>query len=118
MEGPVYPRALAARGIASAAPDAADRTVVDTIIFDELVNGVFTDAGRAAYHRVIEHLAAEGCDAVALVCTEIPLLVTPEIPRRCPRWTPPGCRRAPRSTWRSARARCRRGAAVRWTSRP
>ncbi|WP_194917575.1 aspartate/glutamate racemase family protein [Catenulispora rubra] len=77
MEGPVYPRALAARGIDSAAPDAADRATVDTIIFDELVNGVFTDAGRAAYRRVIEHLAAAGCDAVALVCTEIPLLVTP-----------------------------------------
>ena len=78
MEGPVYPRALAARGIATAVPDAADRTIVDTIIFDELVNGVFTDAGRAAHHRVIEHLAAAGCDVVALVCTEIPLLVTPE----------------------------------------
>ncbi|MEY9860303.1 aspartate racemase [Catenulispora sp. GAS73] len=78
MEGPVYPRALAALGIASAVPDAADRATVDTIIFDELVNGVFTDASRAAYHRVIEHLAAAGCDAVALVCTEIPLLVTPE----------------------------------------
>ena len=62
MEGPVYPRALAARGIATAVPDAADRTIVDTIIFDELVNGVFTDAGRAAHHRVIEHLAAAGCD--------------------------------------------------------
>lgn len=79
MEGPVYPRALAARGIASAAPDADDRTVVDSIIFGELVNGVFTDASRDAYRRVIENLAAEGCDAVALVCTEIPLLVTPEI---------------------------------------
>lgn len=78
MEGPVYPRALAARGIASAAPAATDRATVDTIIFDELVNGVFTDASRAAYHRVIEKLAAEGCDAVALVCTEIPLLVTPD----------------------------------------
>ncbi|MFI5080857.1 MAG: hypothetical protein ACHQCE_07290 [Streptosporangiales bacterium] len=32
----------------------------------------------AEYVRVIERLAARGCDAVALVCTEIPLLVTPE----------------------------------------
>lgn len=79
MEGPVYPRALAARGIASAAPDADDRTTVDSIIFGELVNGVFTDASRDAYRRVIENLATEDCDAVALVCTEIPLLVTPEI---------------------------------------
>jgi aspartate racemase len=78
MEGPVYPRALAARGIEAVIPDKADRRTVDAIIFEELVNGVFTDASRAAYHAVITTLAAAGCDAVALVCTEIPLLVTPE----------------------------------------
>jgi len=78
MEGTVYTRALPAQGISAAIPDAADRKNVDSIIFEELVNGVFTDASRAAYHRVIENLAADGCDAVALVCTEIPLLVTPD----------------------------------------
>ena len=50
----------------------------DTIIFDELVNGVFSARSRQEYVRVIEQLAARGCDAVALVCTEIPLLVTPD----------------------------------------
>ena len=29
--------------------------------------------------RIIDKLAAEGCDAVALVCTEIPLLITQEV---------------------------------------
>lgn len=43
-------------------------TVVGT--FDELVNGVVTDASRTEYVRVIERLAERGCDAVALVCTE------------------------------------------------
>ena len=51
---------------------------MNEIIFGELVNGVFTDPSRQEYVRVIERLAARGCDAVALVCTEIPLLVTPE----------------------------------------
>jgi aspartate racemase len=78
MEGPVYPRTLKARGIAAEVPEAADRAAVNTIIFDELVNGVFTDRSRQEYVRIIERLAARGCDAVALVCTEIPLLVTPE----------------------------------------
>ncbi|GAA4974985.1 aspartate racemase [Nonomuraea thailandensis] len=78
MEGAVYPRALGARGIAFEVPDASDRKVVNEIIFSELVNGVFTDESRAAYVKVIERLAARGCDAVALVCTEIPLLVEPE----------------------------------------
>ncbi|MFB4272661.1 aspartate/glutamate racemase family protein [Nonomuraea sp. GTA35] len=78
MEGTVYPRALGSRGVAFEVPDAEDRKVVNEIIFSELVNGLFTDESRAAYVKVIERLAARGCDAVALVCTEIPLLVGPE----------------------------------------
>ncbi|HEX4817454.1 MAG TPA: amino acid racemase [Nonomuraea sp.] len=77
MNGPVYPRALAARGIAAEIPDAEDRQTINDIIFTELVNGVITDDSRRAYVRVIERLAERGCDAVALVCTEIPILVTP-----------------------------------------
>ncbi|NEA28860.1 aspartate/glutamate racemase family protein [Actinomadura bangladeshensis] len=79
MDGPVYPRELAARGIAAEVPDAADRETVDRIIFDELVNGVFTEESRREYVRIIGRLAERGCDAVALVCTEIPLLVTPDV---------------------------------------
>ncbi|MDT0323319.1 aspartate/glutamate racemase family protein [Streptomyces millisiae] len=71
----LYAEALGRHGIAAEVPDQADRETIDRIIFDELVNGVFTDDSRAAYVRVIERLAARGCDAVALVCTEIPLLV-------------------------------------------
>jgi len=78
MTGPVYPGALGRRGIAWAAPDAGDRKLVDDIIFDELCLGVFTDNSRNAYVEIIERLAGEGCDSVALVCTEIPLLVTAE----------------------------------------
>jgi aspartate racemase len=77
MDGPVYPRALAARGVAAELPDPEDRKTINEIIFTELVNGVVTDSSRRAYVRVIERLAERGCDAVALVCTEIPILVTP-----------------------------------------
>jgi aspartate racemase len=79
MDGPLYPRAFAARGIAAELPARDDRHTVDKIIFEELVNGVLTASSRQEYVRVIEQLAARGCDAVALVCTEIPLLVTPEV---------------------------------------
>jgi aspartate racemase len=79
MDADLYPRTLAARGIEAIVPDADDRTLVDRIIFDELVNGVFTDAARRAYLDIIEKLRAAGCDAVALVCTEIPLLVSPDV---------------------------------------
>ena len=79
MTGPVYPGALGRRGIGWAIPDEADRKQVHDIIMDELCLGVFTDEARAAYVRIIEKLAADGCDAVALVCTEIPLLITQDI---------------------------------------
>lgn len=78
MDGLLYPRAFAAHGIAVELPDPSDRDVINKIIFTELVNGVLTTSSRQEYVRVIEQLAARGCDAVALVCTEIPLLITPE----------------------------------------
>jgi aspartate racemase len=79
MTGPVYPGALGRRGLEWAVPDEADRALVNAIIFEELCLGVFTDQSRAAYVRVIDKLAAAGCDAVALVCTEIPLLITADV---------------------------------------
>jgi len=79
MTGPVYPGGLGRRGIGWAVPDEADRKIVDDIIFDELCLGVFRDESRDAYVRIIEKLADQGCDAVALVCTEIPLLIGAEV---------------------------------------
>ncbi len=76
MEGPVYPKAFASRGIAAEVPEAGDRHILNEIIFEELVNGVFSAASRQEYVRIIGQLGARGCDAVALACTEIPLLVT------------------------------------------
>ena len=52
--------------------------MIQRVIFDELCLGIFKDSSRDAFVRIIERLAQEDCDAVALVCTEIPLLVAPE----------------------------------------
>ena len=79
MEGPVYPRALASRGLAHAIPEPEERSDIHRIIFDELVEGKFTDEARQRYVQIIRRLADEGCDGAALVCTEIPLLVTPDV---------------------------------------
>ncbi|MET8681118.1 amino acid racemase [Streptomyces sp. NPDC004647] len=78
MDGPVYPRAFADRGMATELPDADDRQTINRVIFEELLSGEFTASSRQEFTRIIEKLAARGCDAVALVCTEIPLLVTPD----------------------------------------
>ena len=75
---PVYRPVLEALGIETVVPDAADAKEVDRIIFAELVDGVFRGASREFYSGVIARLAERRCDAVALACTEIPLLVRPE----------------------------------------
>jgi aspartate racemase len=79
MTGPVYPGALGRRGIDWEVPDEADRKTVHDIIMDELCLGVIRDGARDAYVAIIEKLAERGCDAVALVCTEIPLLITDDV---------------------------------------
>ena len=79
MEGPVYPAAFARLGLTMRTPPPDDRKVVDDVIFDELCQGVVSDRSRAEYVRIIEALKQEGCDAVALSCTELPLLVTPDV---------------------------------------
>ena len=76
MEGPVYAGAFARHGIAMRTPVPADRALVDHVIFSELCQGMVTEASRGEYIRIIEALKRDGCDAVALSCTEIPLLVT------------------------------------------
>jgi aspartate racemase len=78
MQGPVYRGAFGRRGMAWEIPDEADRSTIHSVIMNELTLGIFSDESRAMYVRIIEQLAARGCDAVALVCTEIPLLIRPE----------------------------------------
>ena len=63
------------RGLEYARPAADDRQECDRIIFDELVNGVFTANAVVSFQRTIEQLKADGCDAVVLGCTEIPLII-------------------------------------------
>jgi aspartate racemase len=78
MDGPVYPGAFVRTGIEMRVPPADDRAMINSTIFDELCQGLLTDASRAEFTRVIENLKSSGCDAAALSCTEIPLLVTPD----------------------------------------
>ncbi len=68
MEGPVYPKELVR-------PDAAEREEINRIIMDELVCGVFAPQGIEFFRKVIEKMKRAGCEAVALSCTEIPLII-------------------------------------------
>ena len=75
MEGPVYPPKLFAVGIAHEIPPRMIASASTAIIFDELVYGRFEDPARQFFRDVIAKLKERGCDAVALSCTEIPLLI-------------------------------------------
>ena len=77
MTGPVYPETLRKFGLSWEIPAADDRRQINTIIFEELVNGVFRETSRLYFNEVFEKLKRRGCDAVVLGCTEIPLLVDP-----------------------------------------
>ena len=77
-EGPVYPSALAKFGIERLIPGEEARIRINDIIFNELVNGIFTEESRLYFNEVMEQLKAEECDAAVLGCTEIPLIVRPE----------------------------------------
>jgi aspartate racemase len=79
MTGPVYPAALARAGIEMRTPSDGDRDLIDDVIFGELCQGVIRDASRAEVVRIIAGLKHAGCDVAALCCTELPLLVTPDV---------------------------------------
>jgi aspartate racemase len=78
MEGPVYPDVLNAMGIDYQIPGTKDRERINEIIFHELVWGRFSQEARSYLNEVIGRFKNQGCDAVILGCTEIPLLVTRE----------------------------------------
>lgn len=79
MEGPVYPEKLERASLKYVVPDPQQRADINRIIMDELVNAQFTPESEARFREIIRSLAAKGCDAVVLGCTEIPLLITPQL---------------------------------------
>ena len=75
VDSEVYPEKLAARGLDCVRPTTAGRDETHRIIMDELVYGVFNAEGIACFRKVIERMRVQGCDAVILGCTEIPLIM-------------------------------------------
>jgi aspartate racemase len=75
VSGPVYPEKLGQLGIGYVLPTEAQQERINAIIFNELVLGRQTRESLAYFQQVIEQFKSDGCDAVVLGCTEIPLLV-------------------------------------------
>jgi len=75
VDSEIYPEKLTARGLACVRPNPAERDEINRIIMDELVYGIFKPGSVAYFQRVIGRMKDEGCDAVVLGCTEIPLIM-------------------------------------------
>jgi aspartate racemase len=75
VESDVYPEKLAVRGLEYVRPTIAERDEINRIIMDELVCGIFKPDAVAYFQGVIRRMEDEGCDAVILGCTELPLIL-------------------------------------------
>jgi len=75
VESDVYPEKLAAHRIEYMRPNDDEREEINRIIMHELVHGVFKPESIVFFKEVIGRMKSEGCDAVVLGCTEIPLIM-------------------------------------------
>ena len=75
VESEIYPEKLMACGLEYLRPNPGECEEINRIIMNELVYSVFKPEAVAYFQRVIERIKNEGCDAVVLGCTEIPLIV-------------------------------------------
>jgi aspartate racemase len=78
MEGKVYGEVLSRRGIEAVIPEADERARINTLIFDELIQGTLKDSTRDYFRDAVTALARAGCDAAVMACTEIPLILRQE----------------------------------------
>ncbi|MEZ5831742.1 MAG: aspartate/glutamate racemase family protein [Dongiaceae bacterium] len=75
VDSEVYHRSSRRAAVTICAPHARQRDDTNRIIMDELVYGLFKPEGIASFQRVIQRMKSDGCDAVVLACTEIPLII-------------------------------------------
>src|SRR6185437_3938194 len=73
-----YSSALAAQGISCEIPASEVRQRISDLIMEELVFGRFAASTRSYFQQAIQVFERQGCQAVVLGCTEIPLLIQAE----------------------------------------
>ena len=76
VDSDVYPAKLSALGLECVKPPEGDRERMDEFVLEELVYGQFTPRSVHFFQSAITRLKLEGCDAVILGCTEIPLIIS------------------------------------------
>ena len=77
MEEDFYKKRLAEKyGLNVVIPNAADRTIIHNVIYEELVVGKINPPSKAEYLRIMDEFMKEGVEGIILGCTEIYMLVT------------------------------------------
>ncbi len=75
MEGTFYKEKLNNKGIEVVVPEEADRQIIHSIIYNELVRGFIKEESKQKYLNIINKMKNYGITGVVLGCTEIPLLI-------------------------------------------
>lgn len=76
MEGDFYRKRLNEQhGIEVVIPDEPARNLINTVIFQELCQGIFSRQSKKDFQKIIDNLAGQGAKGIVLGCTEIPLLI-------------------------------------------
>ena len=75
MEDSFFVDRMAAQGVTVLVPDARHHEMLNSAIYDELVNGRVEDATRRRVVPLIDELWDAGAEGLLLGCTEIELLI-------------------------------------------
>jgi aspartate racemase len=76
VDSEVYPEKLAARHLQYLRPTPHECDEINRIIMDELVRGITSAQAVTYFQQVFGRMKGEGCDALVLGCTEIPLIMS------------------------------------------
>jgi aspartate racemase len=80
MEHPFYAEGLRAHGLEVVVPEAAQRAELQRVVYDELTQGIVTEASRGAMLAMVASCAERGADVALLACTELQMLAEPGDP--------------------------------------
>jgi aspartate racemase len=76
MSRELYKPSLHEAGVSCIVPDLEDQKVLNDVIYNELVKGIFRPETTNRILKIIEKQKTQGAEAVILGCTELPLVIT------------------------------------------
>ena len=76
MADHIYQKLLHTRGITEVIPTVTEQLAIQDAIFQELIpTGTVKPETLTGLLRIVDNLKSQGCDAVVLACTELPLVL-------------------------------------------